>query len=125
MPHPYPFIPAEFVHGIESFSPRCTGWELSLALLRFELGQGWEAAMLGGTYDCASSETGSPIGLQLFSGLALPERTTLMLKIICGIDAFLCTLFLYHVASGEWKENSCWAPERQDDRIGASTNLLV
>src|SRR5438876_9732753 len=77
MPHPYPFIPAEFVHGIESFSPRCMGWELSLALLRFELGQGWEAAMLGGTYDCASSETGSPIGLQLFSGLALPERTTL------------------------------------------------
>src|SRR5213592_3842684 len=77
MPHSYPFIPAEFVHGIETFSPRCMGWALSLALLRFELGQGWETAMLGGTYDRASSETGSPIGLQLFSGLALPERTTL------------------------------------------------
>src|SRR3954447_16955749 len=74
MPHSYPFIPAEFVHGIESFSPRCMGWAPSPALLRFELSQGWEAAMLGGTYDCASSETGSPIGLQLF---ALPERTTL------------------------------------------------
>ena len=67
MPHSYPFIPAEFVHGIESLSPRCMRWALSLALLRFELGQGWEAAMLGGTYDCASSETGPPISLQLFS----------------------------------------------------------
>jgi hypothetical protein len=68
MPHSYPFILAELVHGIESLSLRCMGWALSLALLEFELGQGREATALGGTYDCASSETSSPIGLQLFSG---------------------------------------------------------
>jgi hypothetical protein len=68
MPHSYPFIPAELVHGIEPLSPRCMGWALSLALSRFELGQGWEAAALGGMCDCTSSETGSPISLQLFSG---------------------------------------------------------
>jgi hypothetical protein len=44
-------------------------------------------------------------------------------KIRCRIDEFLRTMMT--VSRRELRENSCWALERQADRIGASTNWLA